>query len=229
MWPRRRYALNCFRHATDGSPSCNVIRSRLVPATVRRCCPLGQHPAVDRTLRNWRTTMSCTLFGVPRAVRGLIAVVIAGVLGTGIWVAATSTGGKPHGPSAALVPPHPTPTGGPPSSAPTARPSPTPGHPLPAGGPARKPDANIGSAREPTLLARREGFGRGVTGGAGGHVVHVSSAADSGPGSLRAALADKRPAWVVFDGDYTIGFHSGVPVAANKTIDGRGHVVTLTG
>jgi pectate lyase len=80
-----------------------------------------------------------------------------------------------------------------------------------------------------TLLAAREGFGRTATGGYAGNVVHVTTAADSGPGSLRAAAAGNTPAWIVFDGDYTIHFASAVPVGSNKTIDGRGHQVTLTG
>jgi pectate lyase len=80
-----------------------------------------------------------------------------------------------------------------------------------------------------SLLAAREGFGRNTTGGYAGNVVHVTTAADSGPGSLRAAVAGNTPAWVVFDGDYTIHFASGMLVGSNKTIDGRGHHVTLTG
>ena len=84
-------------------------------------------------------------------------------------------------------------------------------------------------ATEQQLLLGRVGFGRGVTGGLAGPVVHVTTSADSGPGSLRAAVAGNTPAWVVFDDDYTIRLDSGVAVGSNKTIDGRGHKVTLTG
>ncbi|MFL6240180.1 MAG: polysaccharide lyase family 1 protein [Actinomycetes bacterium] len=79
------------------------------------------------------------------------------------------------------------------------------------------------------LMMTRSGFGAETTGGLAGQMVHVTTDADGGPGSLRAALAGNTPAWIVFDGDYTIHFATGVPVGSNKTIDGRGRRVTLTG
>lgn len=79
------------------------------------------------------------------------------------------------------------------------------------------------------LLATRVGFGAAVTGGSGGEVVHVTTVADDGPGSLRAATAGNDPRWIVFDGDYTISLTHGIAVGSNKTLDGRGRKVTLTG
>jgi pectate lyase len=79
------------------------------------------------------------------------------------------------------------------------------------------------------LLDRRAGFGQHVTGGNAGPTFHVTTAADSGPGSLREALAQPGPLWIVFDGDYTIALRSGLPVTSDKTIDGRGHRVLITG
>lgn len=84
-------------------------------------------------------------------------------------------------------------------------------------------------AANASLLSGREGFGRSVTGGYSGPIVHVTNNADSGPGSLRAAVSGNAPAWVVFDGDYTIRLLSGIPVGSNKTVDGRGHKVVITG
>jgi pectate lyase len=79
------------------------------------------------------------------------------------------------------------------------------------------------------LLDARVGFGRETRGGDGGPVVHVTSAADDGPGSLRAAVSGTDPRWIVFDGDYTIQSTKGIAVGSNKTIDGRARRVTITG
>lgn len=82
----------------------------------------------------------------------------------------------------------------------------------------------------PKALGPAVGFGAKATGGAGGAVYHVTSAADTlVPGTLRWGLAQPQPLWIVFDGDVTINLTAGMPVASNKTIDGRGRHVTLTG
>lgn len=78
------------------------------------------------------------------------------------------------------------------------------------------------------LLDQRVGFGRNVTGGNAGPTVHVTSPSDSGPGSLREALTSANPAWIVFDGDYTIKLDTAIRVTSNKTIDGRGRKVIIT-
>jgi pectate lyase len=79
------------------------------------------------------------------------------------------------------------------------------------------------------LLTCRAGFGRNATGGYQGPTHHVTTAADSGPGSLRDALSRQGPLWIVFDGDYTIVLRSGLPATSDKTIDGRGRRVMITG
>jgi pectate lyase len=79
------------------------------------------------------------------------------------------------------------------------------------------------------MLADRAGFGRSTTGGYLGRMIHVTTAADDGPGSLRAAVAGSTPAWVVFDDDFKIRLAKGLEVGSNKTIDGRGRHVTITG
>lgn len=82
-----------------------------------------------------------------------------------------------------------------------------------------------------SLLAEREGYGRFTTGGLGGRVALVSSMADSGPGTLRAALEQARdsrnPIWIRFASDMTIRLHSQIRVPSNVTIDGRDKRVKL--
>jgi pectate lyase len=78
-----------------------------------------------------------------------------------------------------------------------------------------------------TLLAQREGYGRFADGGLNGTFVMVTSAADSGPGTLREALSGRGPKWVRFARDMTIDLSSQIKVRSNTTIDGRGHLVVL--
>jgi len=89
--------------------------------------------------------------------------------------------------------------------------------------------AHITLADRDTLLGQRAGFGRTATGGYSGALYHVTTNADSGPGSLRDGCTGSSPRWIVFDGDYTITLKSGIYVGSNKTIDGRGRKVKLTG
>ncbi len=79
------------------------------------------------------------------------------------------------------------------------------------------------------LLAERVGFAANVTGGDPGHVVHVTSLADSGTGTLRAALTTGVSSYIVFDVQGTIKLGSRVDVRSNTTIDGRGRAITIDG
>jgi len=88
--------------------------------------------------------------------------------------------------------------------------------------------SDITIADQEKLLAQRAGFAREVTGGYKGTIVHVTTDATDGPGSLREAVSGDEPRWVVFDGDYTIRSTKGIEVGSNKTIDGRGRKVTVT-
>jgi pectate lyase len=80
-----------------------------------------------------------------------------------------------------------------------------------------------------SLLQQREGYGAKATGGMGGRFIEVTSNADSGPGTLRAALAHakKGRTWIRFASDMTIVLKSQLRVPSNVTIDGRGKRVTL--
>ena len=104
------------------------------------------------------------------------------------------------------------------------------GAPPPTSGPTSAP-ATPSPTGPPTvqgLLDQRLGFGAQVTGGADGPKVRVTTDADSGPGSLREAVAGDQPAWIVFKEDMTITLDSPLVVGSNKTIDGRGRDIEIT-
>ena len=90
------------------------------------------------------------------------------------------------------------------------------------------PDLVVGPPHE-QLLSELVGFGQATTGGAGGPVVAVTTLADSGPGSLREAARDQGPAWIRFDISGVIELESAIEVSSDKTIDGRGADITITG
>ncbi|ANT60669.1 hypothetical protein AYJ57_10005 [Salipiger sp. CCB-MM3] len=76
------------------------------------------------------------------------------------------------------------------------------------------------------------GFGAATTGGAGGRSVAVTSLADEGPGSLRAAIeAPGGPRVIHFDIGGTIALSRQIEIGSDITVDGRGapSPVTLTG
>ena len=84
------------------------------------------------------------------------------------------------------------------------------------------------------LLAQRNGFAQAVTGGDAGLTYVVTSTADtSTPGTLRYGLTRKEPLWIVFDKalgpNVTITLTTKLKPTANKTVDGRGVSVTITG
>ena len=82
-------------------------------------------------------------------------------------------------------------------------------------------------------LAAPIGFGAATTGGAGGRLLHVTNAQDSvsapAEGSLRWAVQQPGPKWIVFDVDMTIALSAPLPLTSDTTIDGRGRQVTITG
>ncbi|MBK7857571.1 MAG: right-handed parallel beta-helix repeat-containing protein [Archangiaceae bacterium] len=91
-------------------------------------------------------------------------------------------------------------------------------------------EGELSTRRSRTLLLQRVGYGASVTGGeAATRLTHVTTAADSGPGSLRAALTAQGPAWVVFDGDYVIRLLSPINLTSDKTVDARGRHVVING
>ena len=77
------------------------------------------------------------------------------------------------------------------------------------------------------LLDHRTGFGRNVTGGAGGDVVIIDTLDYS---VLKAALTSADPKWIRFAPGLTgaVEVEGNLFIKSNKTIDGRGANITLT-
>ncbi len=148
----------------------------------------------------------------------IAGVVVALLIAAGLLALLVHDSGGGH-PRAGSSAPTRTPSGG--SSSTLATPAPSVSVPS---FPTVKP-----TAAERVLLDKRVGFGGKVTGGAGGTLVHVSTDADSGAGSLREALQGNAPRWIVFDKDLTVRLSTALAVGSNKTIDGRGHKVEITG
>jgi pectate lyase len=88
-------------------------------------------------------------------------------------------------------------------------------------------DADAPSPVQLELLASARGFGAKVDGGAAGCITHVTSLANAGTGTLRAALERDVPAWIVFDLSGDIALESDLVASSNKTLDARGQSVTL--
>ncbi|GAB2245878.1 hypothetical protein Droror1_Dr00001371 [Drosera rotundifolia] len=111
---------------------------------------------------------------------------------------------------------------------PVTQPPPPDQTPEMTGGGSRLPYANADSCLR-ALAGQAEGFGREAIGGVHGLVHHVTSLEDDGPGSLREACRKKEPLWIVFEVWGTIHLKSHLTVSSNKTIDGRGQRIKLTG
>lgn len=100
------------------------------------------------------------------------------------------------------------------------------GHPGTTPPPPPPPDPCSAAA----LLSERAGFGRNAEGGDPNNVYRVTTlSGDDQAGSLRRALESTQDYWVKFDVDGTITFEDPIDVRSNKTIDGRGHDITLRG
>jgi len=79
------------------------------------------------------------------------------------------------------------------------------------------------------LVQQVQGFGDKTTGGRGGELTWVTTLADAGPGSLRSAAEDTSRRWIRFRVSGTLPLLTPITVASDKTIDGRGAKVTITG
>ena len=80
-----------------------------------------------------------------------------------------------------------------------------------------------------TLWAERAGYGAAATGGDPDNIYHVTTLADGGSGSLRAALESDQDYWIVFDVEGGITHIDPVRITSNKTVDGRGRSITVEG
>ena len=92
--------------------------------------------------------------------------------------------------------------------------------------------AQFAAAQDKALaFSGAEGFGQFASGGRGGETVHVTTLADSGPGSFREAVS-KPHRMVVCDVSGTIQLKANVAVSGNTTLDGEtapGEGITLYG
>lgn len=78
------------------------------------------------------------------------------------------------------------------------------------------------------------GFGKGTTGGKGGKIYEVTDSSDSDTakpknGTLRHAVTQKGPLWITFAKDMNIKLQQEMLIASDKTIDGRGANVHISG
>ncbi|KAF5794578.1 putative pectate lyase [Helianthus annuus] len=78
------------------------------------------------------------------------------------------------------------------------------------------------------------GFDQGAMGGKGGQIYIVSDPSDGDPenpqpGTLRHAVIQSEPLWIIFAHDMHINLKTELIVSSTKTIDGRGAMVHITG
>ncbi|XP_024542404.1 putative pectate lyase 2 [Selaginella moellendorffii] len=75
------------------------------------------------------------------------------------------------------------------------------------------------------------GFGSGAFGGANGNYYTVTDPSDDPlnpqPGTLRYAVIQEEPVWIVFQSDMTITLRNELVVNSHKTLDGRGASVHI--
>jgi len=80
------------------------------------------------------------------------------------------------------------------------------------------------------LVNQVVGFGKNATGGKGGEVCWVNNLSSSGSGTLRDCLSRTSPEWIKFSMSGTINLGSDIHITnGNKTIDGRGQNITISG
>ncbi|XP_052176716.1 pectate lyase-like [Diospyros lotus] len=78
------------------------------------------------------------------------------------------------------------------------------------------------------------GFGRHTTGGKGGEIYAVTDPSDNDlvnpkPGTLRHAVIQPGPLWIIFSRSMTIRLSEELLVTSDTTIDGRGATVAIVG
>ncbi len=73
------------------------------------------------------------------------------------------------------------------------------------------------------------GYASGTVGGSNGTIYTVTNLGDTGPGSLRHGLESPDPLWIVFEDGLngTIPLESQIHPQSYKTVDARGHQITL--
>ncbi|EOA20414.1 hypothetical protein CARUB_v10000723mg [Capsella rubella] len=90
------------------------------------------------------------------------------------------------------------------------------------------------SANRQQLADCSIGFGQGTLGGKGGRFYLVTDSSDNDaanplPGTLRHAVIQTEPLWIIFSGDMGINLKHELIIGSYKTIDGRGTNIQITG
>lgn len=89
-------------------------------------------------------------------------------------------------------------------------------------------------ANRQALADCAQGYAKGTTGGKGGEVYKVTcptddDAANPKEGTLRFGVTQNRPLWIIFEKDMVITLKHELVMQGDKTIDGRGAKVEITG
>ncbi|RHN82478.1 putative pectate lyase [Medicago truncatula] len=90
------------------------------------------------------------------------------------------------------------------------------------------------SANRQKLAECGIGFGRAAMGGKGGQIYIVTDSSDNDPanpvpGTLRHAVIQDEPLWIIFSSSMTINLRHELIFNSYKTVDGRGANVQITG
>ncbi|XP_071695389.1 pectate lyase 1-like [Rutidosis leptorrhynchoides] len=89
-------------------------------------------------------------------------------------------------------------------------------------------------ANREALADCAQGFAKGTTGGKGGEIYKVTDptdddAANPKEGTLRFGVTQNKPLWIIFEKDMVITLKHELVTQSDKTIDGRGAKVEITG
>ncbi|XP_044460824.1 probable pectate lyase 13 [Mangifera indica] len=95
-------------------------------------------------------------------------------------------------------------------------------------------DPNWATTNRQRLADCTIGFGQGTLGGKGGQIYVVTDSSDRNPanptpGTLRYAVIQEEPLWIVFSSNMLIRLKHELIINNYKTIDGRGAIVHITG
>ena len=89
--------------------------------------------------------------------------------------------------------------------------------------------SDVSDLKVAELMAERSGFATDVVGGFSGDVFVVDTLAETGPTSVRAALMDPDPLWIVPTVGGVVSLTSEIIIGSNKTLDCRAGILNFDG